>query len=36
MVRVMNTFGDPVELSEEQARALAQQLKQAAEDAARA
>jgi hypothetical protein len=29
MVRVMNTFGDPVELNEEQAHAFAHELKQA-------
>ena len=35
MLRVMNTFGDPVELSEKQARSFAQQLEQVADEAAR-
>jgi len=33
MVRVMNTFGDPVELNEDEARAFAQQLQRAIADA---
>jgi hypothetical protein len=35
MLRVMNTFGDPVELGEAQARAFARQLEQVADEAVR-
>ncbi len=33
MVRVMNTFGDPVEMNEDEARAFVEQLEQAIKDA---
>ena len=33
MVRVMNTFGDPVELNEDEARAFTQRLQRAIADA---